>query len=273
MPAPIERLRARLAHGETVFGTMLLLADSARWAQAICRLPFDFVIVDTEHAALDRATVADLHATFDASGLVSLTRVPDRSPTSIRMALDAGAHGVLVPYCETVAEVRAAVGAARYRLLQGRALEQVLESDAFEESHPALRTALREQSARTLVMIGIESAAGIDALPEMLQVGGIDAVHVGPYDLSATLGVPGRLEAPEVQRAFERVLEICKAERVPVAIWPLPVTMAEAWLRRGVSCVIHSTDLHAMLLGFRTELERLRAAAAPLGPPTSDESE
>ena len=114
-----SKLRAKIQSGERIYGTMTSLVRNPRWASVFGRLAFDYVIVDTEHAPTGRSEAADLAFALHAAGVCPILRVKDSEPHATVMALDAGFHGVLVPYCETPEEVRAAVWAARSRPLKG----------------------------------------------------------------------------------------------------------------------------------------------------------
>jgi 4-hydroxy-2-oxoheptanedioate aldolase len=111
------QLREKMSSGERVYGTMTALVRNPRWAAVFGRLGLDYVIVDTEHSPTGRSETADLAAGFLGAGVCPIIRVKDSEPHATVMGLDAGFHGVLVPYCETVDEVRAVVNAARLRTL------------------------------------------------------------------------------------------------------------------------------------------------------------
>ncbi len=112
-------LRAKMATGERVYGTMVSLIRNTRWTNIYGRLGFDYVIVDTEHSPTNRSEAADLAAGFVHNGICPIIRVPTTEPAEAIKGLDAGFHGVLVPYCESAAEVKAVVHAVRLRPLKG----------------------------------------------------------------------------------------------------------------------------------------------------------
>ena len=112
-------LRAAMAGGKSVWGTMVVFARSLGAASVYGRLGFDYVIVDSEHSPNARSELADMGASLLAAGVCPILRVPHPEPYETVMALDAGFHGVLVPYCETATQVSALVSAARLRPLKG----------------------------------------------------------------------------------------------------------------------------------------------------------
>src|SRR5437867_5734501 len=110
-----KELKAVLEEGGRVYGTMVCLTRNPRWARVLGGLGFDYVIVDTEHSAFSRGEVADIAAMLQQAGVAPIVRVPTPDPHYVTMAMDAGAHGVLAPYCESVEQVRGVVGGAKWR--------------------------------------------------------------------------------------------------------------------------------------------------------------
>ena len=109
-----KRLRAALHSGARIYGT-LIVADSPRWPAQVARIGLDFVFIDTEHIALDRGRLSWMCQTYAALGLVPIVRIPSPDPYAATMALDAGAAGIVAPYVETVAQVKALHGAVKLR--------------------------------------------------------------------------------------------------------------------------------------------------------------
>lgn len=248
-------LKTKLAARQPVYGTMLGAAHPPRWLWMLRQLELDFAVIDTEHAALGRAEVASLASAIALVGCVPFVRIPDRNPMSVAQAVDAGAHGIIVPYCETVDEVSACVRAARYHPVKGGRL-----TDAFRGRPLSAKTAavLRRANRNAVVVIGIESEPAVEAIEALITAEAVDAVFVGTQDLSYSLGHPNELDHPVVVTAFERILRVCTRHGVAVAIWPLSVTQARRWIARGMRLVLHSSDYHAMVEGFRIEFEQLR---------------
>src|SRR5207244_7798234 len=113
------------------WGTMLVYARALGAASVYGQLGFDYAIVDTEHSPNGRSEVADMAAALLAAGVCPVIRVPHTEPHATIMALDAGFHGVLIPYLETPEEVRAVVAAARLRPLKGALHDQARDAGSF----------------------------------------------------------------------------------------------------------------------------------------------
>ncbi|HEX9924463.1 MAG TPA: aldolase/citrate lyase family protein [Anaerolineae bacterium] len=250
-------LREKLRNGDIIYGTMLFIARNPRWAGVLAGLGFDYIIIDTEHAAYSRGEVADVIAALDPTGLTPMVRIPSPSPHQVTMALDAGAHGVLVPYCETVAEVRAVVGAAHWRPLKGTLLQHAIDTGDLPSS--AAREYLQRVNRNNFVMIGIESVPAIDNLEAIVQVEGIDAIFVGPRDLTVSMGIPEQVDHPEYEAMLRRIIGICSVRNIPVAIHLNSVEAVTKWVKEGARFVLFMSDTQALAESFRRNLETIKS--------------
>ena len=179
-------LKATLKAGGRVFGTMLNVTRSPAWVPTFDAVGLDYVVVDTEHAPLGRADMGDLLHSFSASGVVPIVRIPIPDSHYVTMAIDAGAQGVLAPYCETAEQASEVVGAAKWRPLKGAAVDRLMASG--EHVSDATRAYLEERNKNSVAIIGVESRAAVDNLENILSVPGIDGIFVGPNDMSISLG-------------------------------------------------------------------------------------
>jgi 4-hydroxy-2-oxoheptanedioate aldolase len=170
---------------------------------------------------------------------------------------------VLAPYCETVEQVRGVIGGAKWRPLKGALLDRALETGEFPSEET--RQYLASRNRNSIAIIGIESVPALENLEAILEVPGIDAVFVGPNDLSITLGVPDQYDHPRFESALGRVLELCTARRIPVAVHLHNMALATKWMERGVRFVLHSSDTRAMAEGFRGDFDALRKVGERLG--------
>ncbi|SVD44680.1 uncharacterized protein METZ01_LOCUS397534, partial [marine metagenome] len=177
-----EQLRKKTSGGGIVYGTMLSMGRNPRWSQAISSFGLDYVIIDTEHAPRSRAEVADFLAAFTYSGVVPIVRIPIPASHYVTMYIDAGAQGILAPYCETVDQVKEVVAAARWRPLKGALAEKAVETGELPSE--ATRAYLENRNKNNVCIIGIESVPAIENLENILKVEGIDAIFVGPNDLT-----------------------------------------------------------------------------------------
>ncbi len=252
-------LREKMSRGERVYGTMTSLARNPRWAAVFGRLGFDYVIVDTEHSPTGRSETADLAVAFLGAGVCPIIRVKDSEPHATVMALDAGFHGVLVPYCETPEEVRAVVHAARLRPLKGRLHDQARDKGSFPS--PETQQYLEQRNRDVVVIIGIESVPAMDNLEAILDVGGIDAIFIGPNDLSVSLGVPDKYDDPKFVEASDFIIATAQRRGIPAGgHWQTPEHV-QFWMERGSRWILYSSDARALTEGYRSSLNAFRQSA------------
>jgi 4-hydroxy-2-oxoheptanedioate aldolase len=266
-----EQLKAVLRDGGRVYGTMVSLTRNPRWGRVLGRLGFDYVIVDTEHSPFSRGEVADMVTMLERVNIVPIVRVPTPDPHYVTMAMDAGAQGVLTPYCETVEQVKGVVGGAKWRPLKGALLDRAVETGEFPSDET--REYLARANRNSVLIVGIESVPAIQNLEAILDVPGIDAIFVGPHDLSVTLGVPEQYDHPRFEDALGRVVEICNARKVPVAVHLHNQKLATRWMERGVRFVLHSSDTRALAEGFRVDFDALRQFGGKLSGTTAASTE
>ena len=191
-------LKATLKAGGRVFGTMLNVTRSPAWVPTFDAVGLDYVVVDTEHAPLGRGEMGALLHSFRASGVVPIVRIPIPTSHYVTMAMDAGAQGVLAPYCETAEQAAEVVAAAKWRPLKGEAVDRVMASG--EHVSDATRAYLEENNKNSVAIIGVESRAAVDNLENILSVPGIDGIFVGPNDMSISLGVPDQYDTEVYQQ-------------------------------------------------------------------------
>ena len=253
-------LKATLQQGGRIFGTMISLNRNPRWIPVLDGVGLDYVIIDTEHNPRSRGELGDYLTMFNTTSVVPIVRIPIPDAHYVTMALDAGAQGVLAPYCETAAQVREVVKAAKFRPLKGAAAEEALATGRFPSDASAQYLANRNRN--NICIIGIESQAAVDNLDDILAVPHIDAIFVGPNDMSIALGVPDDF-GQEAYISTVRGIIARSAERgLPTLVHHQTPELSEFWIEQGARFILHGTDRRAMAEGFRTEFARLRAKAA-----------
>ena len=258
-----EELKKIVHGGGIVYGTMLSMSQNPRWTTPMSNFGLDYVVIDTEHSPRGRDDIADFLAAFTFSGVVPIVRIPIPSSHYVTMALDAGAHGILAPYCETVDEVKEVVGAAKWRPLKGELVQRVVESGEFPSE--ASKSYLENRNRNSICIIGIESTPAIDNLENILKVDGIDAIFVGPNDLSISLGIPDQYDSPIYDAALERVIAACQAANTPMLFHHQTVELTTKWLRKGVRFVLYSSDARQMHNAYRDEFGQLKEVGEELG--------
>jgi len=255
---------AALHAGRRVFSSAIV-GMSPLWPNLAKQAGIDFVFVDTEHVPLDRQTLGWICQTYQALGLPPVVRIPCNDPFEACKVLDAGAGGVIGPYVETAAEVRALVGAVKLRPLKGRRLQEALNDRGSLE--PELRDYLEARNGDKILIANIESTPAIENLAEICSVPGLDAVLIGPHDLSCSLGIPERYDHPRFDEAVRTIFRIAREHGVGAGVhfWK-GLDREVEWSRAGGNLVMHSSDLATFSATLKSEIEYLRKSLSDNAP-------
>jgi len=245
------RFGERLARRDALLGTLLTL-PSPEIAEIMAAAGFDWLFIDMEHGLLDFAAVQRMVQAV-APSCPCIVRVPNNEPILIAKALDTGADGIIVPHVSTAAEARAAVRAAKYPPAGERSIG-VARAQGYGGR---LREAIARDNDETVVVAQVEHVDGVAHIGEIVSVPGVSAVFIGPFDLSASLGKPGEIGAPDVQQAIGTVVASCAAKSLACGIFVVDGDAASRAFAAGHSLVCATTD--TLLLADAAG--RLRSAA------------
>lgn len=249
---------AALHDGRFVFAAAFV-SPSPLWPELAKRTGIDFAFIDTEHTPIDRQALSWICQTYQALGLPPVVRIPCNDPFEACKALDAGAGGIIGPYVETAEQVRGLVGAVKLRPLKGRRLADALRDRGALE--PELAAYLERRNGDKILIANIESVPALEALDEICSVPGLDAVLIGPHDLSCSLGIPEQYDHPRFDEAVRAIFRIARQHRVGAGIhyW-LGLDREVAWAKAGGNLVMHSSDLATVGRVLREEITHLRQA-------------
>lgn len=254
----VPDLSRALHEGRPVFGS-LIVSSSPRWPDTVKGCGLDFVFIDTEHIALDREPLSWMCQTYAALGLPPLVRIPSPDPYIATMVLDGGAAGIIAPYVESAAQVHVLRGAVKLRPLKGNKLASMLEGGDCE---PELQTYMEQGAQNRLLIVNIESVPAMAALDDILAVPGLDAVLIGPHDLTCSLGVPEQYDHPEFLAACETIFSKARAAGIGAGIhfWG-SVEQHAHFLKLGANMLIHSADISLFQKHLRLELSAVKSLA------------
>jgi 4-hydroxy-2-oxoheptanedioate aldolase len=253
-------MRAKLHSGERVYGTMIA-AISPWWPSAAKGAGLDFAFLDTEHTPQDRAQLAWMCQLYAQNDVVPIVRIPSPDPYLAAMALDGGAQGIIAPYIESPAQVRELVGAVKYRPLKGAKLHAALTGETPLE--PELAAYLAERGNNNIAIVNIESVPALAALDAILAVEGLDAVLIGPHDLSCSLGIPEQYTHPRYVEAVELIITKARAAGLGAGnhiAYANGIDQEIAWAKLGANLIVHGMDISAFRNGVRQDLDTIKAA-------------
>jgi 2-keto-3-deoxy-L-rhamnonate aldolase RhmA len=248
----VSRL-ARLGESDVAFGVTLTVADPFL-AEVIGAEPFDFVMVDTEHAPMSLHQLQTQLIALRASRATVLVRVADQDLTTIGQVLDLGADGIVVPQIENADDCRRVVSAALYPPRGRRGYGPRRAARLTDRL-----TYLASANDRVAVVIMIESAAALAHIDEILAVDGVTAVIIGGLDLAASLGHLDDPSHSDVGRAVDLIRDRCRMADVPYGQYAPTRAGAAEQIAGGARIVTLGSDLLFLEQGIRTAVEDIAA--------------
>jgi 2-keto-3-deoxy-L-rhamnonate aldolase RhmA len=233
--------------GQKIYGTMLRVSQNP----AVCYLAkhngLDFVMYDCEHAPYDMETLHNLFITGNALGLGGFLRVPDLSKDYISRALDQGARGVMVPMLETPEMAKALVKYSKYQPIGSRGFSNAIANVDYVAGRKHVE--VMEEANNTVVSIAqIETKLAVDNAAAIAATPGIDALLIGPNDLSLSLGIPGDLFNPIELEAIAHVAAACKKEKKAFGLHA-GAKLLEKFID-DMTLVMMQTDIDILNAGF-----------------------
>jgi 2-keto-3-deoxy-L-rhamnonate aldolase RhmA len=265
--SPFKQLLAA-AGAQPPIGTWIMSA-SPLVAEAMGHAGFDWGVVDMEHTPLDMMEIVHMLQALSATRLLPVVRVPWNDTVVIKRVLDAGATTLLVPFVQNADEAQAAVAATRYPPEGRRGMAGMSRASKFGTTPNYLTTANRQMG----VIVQLETAAAIERLEQIAAVDGVDALFIGPGDLSATMGHVAQLTHPDVLTLTSQAVQRAKAVGVPIGtVGGTPEVVAQ-YRAMGFDFIGIASDMGLVMRAAQAALAVLRnpgatviaAAPAPQG--------
>ncbi len=238
-------VKEALKAGQVQLGTGFWQFRSPEVARIYAAAGLHWTFIDTEHGGFDLETVQDICRVANLCGLCPLVRVPDLQYPLVARALDCGAQGIVFPRVESPELLRSAVSWTKFPPLGVRGFG--LNTMHVNYEPLSMAQILDRTNENTMVVMQVETLTAIERLDELLSVPGIDAVMIGPADLSISLGVPGEFEHPKLVAAMERIRDTCVAHGVAPGTQTRSLKLAKFWRERGMrflGCANETVMLH-----------------------------
>ena len=227
-------------------------------AEVMARQGFDALCVDMQHGLTDMADLWKMLQAVSQTDTVPVVRVPWNDPATIMKALDFGAYGIIVPLVSTAEEAAKAVAACRYPPVGIRS------SGPVRALHYGGADYLAKANDEIVVMAMIETKEGLENLDAICATPGLDAVYIGPADLSFALGMAPRGDNPDPvhMATCDRIRDVAHKHGIKACMHCASAAFAAGAVKRGFDLVMLISDLNAMIAGARRQLDELRAATA-----------
>ncbi len=255
MSVVANHAKRQLKEGRLAIGMGLRQARTVDAAQIARTAGFDWLFIDCEHSSMDTDTAAQIAAASLAAGITPLVRVPGKEHWHASRMLDNGAQGVVVPHVDTAGEAKRVADACRFPPLGHRSMGGGLQQLGFAPM--PVGEAARIVNDETLVVVMLESPAGIENCEAIAAVPGIDALLIGTNDFCFELGVPGQFDDPRVAQAYRRMIAACRRHGKFAGMGGMyTAPLLERHIAMGVQLVLAGSDF-SLLMQAATERARL----------------
>jgi 4-hydroxy-2-oxoheptanedioate aldolase len=232
-----NQTKAKLKAGQSVLGCFMRHGDPGL-AEAVGYMGWDYLLFDGEHSPLSVRECEHLARISELTGCTGIVRVPSNMPWMIGQTFDTGILGVQVPMINSGAEALTAARAAKYHPLGTRGLAATRAAHYGQVLPFHIADHVARANAETLLIAQVETPAAVEELPAILAVPDIDVIFIGPNDLSLALGVPGQMQHPLVQQAFDRIIEaVTKSDKALGILVPTAEAALE-WQARGARYIM-----------------------------------
>jgi 2-dehydro-3-deoxyglucarate aldolase/4-hydroxy-2-oxoheptanedioate aldolase len=251
-----NQVKRKLARGETVVGTMFIEFATRGIGRLAAAAGAEFGVFDMEHSGWSIETIGSLMASTRSADLVPLVRPPAVQYDYIARALDIGAMGVVVPFIDEPEQAEFVASCTRYPPVGRRGTAFTIGHDDYVPGD--VREKMRFANDEVMVVVQIESTRGLENVEKIAAVKGIDAVWIGQFDLSTSMGIPGDVKHPEFQDAQRRILKACQNAGVAAGYGSLFLDDVVAACEQGFRFLVYTADLWIYQRALRDGLEYIR---------------
>ena len=201
-----KTLKHKLIDRDITIGSWITVGNNAI-AEILANVGFDWLVVDLEHTTISLEQAGELIRTIELSGVTSLVRLTSNDENQIKRVMDAGAQGIIVPMVKNTKDAMSAVAATRYPP-QGNRGVGLARAQKYGASFREYLDWQSDINSGPVVGVQIEHIDAVNNLKQILNVDGVDAFIIGPYDLSCSMGIPGEFENPKFIKTIERIVKI-----------------------------------------------------------------
>lgn len=238
-------MKIKLKNRELIFGAWTSLAHPQITEMFASIMKPDFVGIDIEHSTISQGEAQRIIAAGQAHGVPVLPRVASHDVEAMRRLCDSGADGLIVPMVNTPQEVEQIVNGCKYPPIGKRGFG-IARAQGYGASFEDYTSSWNKKS---VLIIQAESITAVENIDRLLDHEQVDGVMVGPYDISGSLGIPGKLSDPKVLKASEKVVEACakfgKACGTQITTLPNEESIKQA-IDSGYTMIVLASDIFLM---------------------------
>jgi len=241
----INTVKRALKEGKAQFGCNTSMLRSPEVPRILAAAGLHWSYLDSEHGGFDLETLQDLIRAANEAGLCPIVRVADLQYALVARALDCGAQGVLFPRVESPELLEKAISWTRFP-------PEGVRGYGLQPTHVGYEAVgmpdiIAHSNANTMVALQIETKTAIERIDELLSVPKIDAVMIGPADLSISLGVAGQFEHPTLVAAIEKIRDACIRHGIAPGIHMRSLKLVQYWRDHGMLFLSCNSEIGFML--------------------------
>lgn len=242
-----DRIRQQIQKGELCLGTWLFMGLPIA-TESLASLGFDWLCIDMEHTAIGIEKTYDMFLAMERHGAAPFARLSEADPTQARRLLDSGAQGLFIPVVEDAESFAEFASHCMYAPVGKRGVGLVRGNgwgDHFDSY-------VKNGGFRPVIIPQIETKKGVENIDAIMALDCVDAVFVGPYDLSTSLGVSAELEHPLVLEALEKIKTASQKHGKPMGYHQVATEKAKLQQKidEGFTVIAYGVDLLAMREAF-----------------------
>ena len=254
-----------LRSNEMAVGTWLQLGSFQIARILAAQGCLDWLVLDLEHTPIDPINAHTMYAAIadiSQGRCTPLARLVSGSIEQIKLALDSGAQGIIVPMVNTARQAQEIVRYARFPPAGERGAGGLTPHLGYGVNRSEY---IRHANTEILVSVQIESAEAVDNIAEIVSIPGLDMIFIGPYDLHISLGLPGAIwsQAPAFQKAIKKVMTTCHKQSLPLGILCADAEQAKQRFADGFTFLSMGTDVLYLLNIYGKEYGKLRNISEP----------
>lgn len=217
---------------------------------------WDYIILDTEHNDYNMETLANICLAAKYEDMALFVRVPDKLYHQMAQMLDIGAEGLVLPQVKTQAETEHIIRSTKYAPMGKRGVSISETVTRFRNYDVVEYT--RYANEENMTIIQIESEEGVNNVEKIVSTKGVDAVMIGPSDLTMDMGIPGQFHHRRVEEAFREIIVQCNKYGVAPGIHLSDIEDVKKWVGEGMRFVTYSYDIQFFKDASKEALSKLR---------------
>lgn len=251
-------LKQMTRHGRLKVGTFLVEFNTPGIGQILKAGGCEFVLLDMEHSGFGSDTIKQMLRYMQAAEMPTIVRVPSREYHHAARAMDAGAEGIMLPMIGSAKVAKELLSYIKYAPEGGRGVALQIAHDRYEPG-PVLEK-LKAANKRSTFFALIETAEGVENAEEIAALKGVDALWIGHFDLTVSMGIPGQFDHPDFIAAVKRIIAACRKHKKSLGRLVPNATVGAQLFGQGFDFICHSGDVWMLQQAMRSAADELRKA-------------